>query len=452
VATTTLCLLIGSLPATAGEPDLAQEAPPRVSTALLYQPSPRPDRIVLTWSGDPTTTQAVTWRTSTDVSHACGEIAEAEAGPQFAGRARRVNALTQPFKSDLSKCHVHSVEFNDLKPATKYAYRVGDGTNWSEWFHFRTAAASPEPFSFIYFGDAQNDVRSMWSRVIREAYSDMPRAAFMLHAGDLINLAESDAEWGEWFAAGGWINAMIPVIATPGNHEYASAKNADGTTSRRWLSRHWTAQFTFPANGPDGLAESVYYTDYQNCRVISLNSNERQEDQVGWIEKVLSGNERTWTVVTFHHPIFSTARKRDNAELRNLWKPVFDRHRVDLVMTGHDHTYGRSGLLRPETNAATGTNVRSSPSGTVYVVSVSGPKMYDLEPVPRTEFRRVAEDTQLYQIISVDGPVLRYEARTATGDIYDRFTLRKHPGQLNDMTEQIPNRPQRRREKGVGSH
>ncbi len=45
----------------------------------------------------------------------------------------------------------------------------------------------------------------MWSRVIREAYSDAPKAKFMIHAGDLINNAEKDAEWGEWFGAGGWL-------------------------------------------------------------------------------------------------------------------------------------------------------------------------------------------------------------------------------------------------------
>ena len=45
-------------------------------------------------------------------------------------------------------------------------YRVGDGVNWSEWFHFRTASDRPEPFSFIYFGDAQTDLKSLWSRVI----------------------------------------------------------------------------------------------------------------------------------------------------------------------------------------------------------------------------------------------------------------------------------------------
>ena len=32
----------------------------------------------------------------------------------------------------------------------------------------------PEPFSFIYFGDAQNDVKAHWSRVIRQAYRRRP--------------------------------------------------------------------------------------------------------------------------------------------------------------------------------------------------------------------------------------------------------------------------------------
>ena len=39
--------------------------------------------------------------------------------------------------------------------------------------------------------------------------------------------------------------------------------------------------------------------------------------------------------------------------------------------------------------------------------------------------RRTAEDTQLYQIISVDGDRLRYQARTATGALYDAFDLVK---------------------------
>ena len=148
--------------------------------------------------------------------------------------------------------HYHSVNFTDLRPNTLYAYRVGGGDVWSEWFHFKTASEQFEPFSFIYFGDAQNNLLSMWSRAVRSAYSNAPKAKFMIHAGDLINRANADEEWGEWFKAGSFIHAMVPGIPVPGNHEYA--KNLTGP---RTLSKHWNPQFTLPENGIAEFAGSI---------------------------------------------------------------------------------------------------------------------------------------------------------------------------------------------------
>jgi len=419
--------------------------PIAVKPAEAYRPTPLPDRIILTWAGDPATTQAVTWRTSTDVKKGLAEIAVADAGPGFPKTAKQVPAVSQALLTDLSTAHFHSVKFEGLVPATKYAYRVGDGVNWSEWFHFTTASNKPEPFSFIYFGDAQNDIRSLWSRVIREAYSDAPKARFMIHAGDLINRAESDGEWGEWFGAGSWLNAMVPSIPVTGNHE--QARGEDGKSR---VSHHWRPQFTLPEHGPAGLEEQCYTLVYQDTRIIGLDSNREIERQIPWLEQVLAENKSPWVVCTFHHPIFSTAKDRDNPKVRNAWKPIFDKYRVDLVLTGHDHSYGRTGLETPlvvpevVANVPTGLNKVDAKTGTVYVVSVSGPKMYNLNPKPF--MTRVAEDTQLYQIIHIDGGTLRYEARTAIGEIYDAFTLRKRPGQINELIDQAPTTPTRRRE------
>lgn len=418
--------------------------PVAAKPAEVYRPTVLPDRIILTWADDPATTQAVTWRTSTEVTKALAEIAVAEAGPGFPKKATSVPATTELLKSNLSDAHYHAVRFTGLKPATKYAYRVGDGVNWSEWFHFLTASDQPEPFSFIYFGDAQNDIRSLWSRVIREAYSDAPKARFMIHAGDLVNSAEADSEWGEWHGAGNWLNAMMPSIPIPGNHE--QARGLDG---RSRLSHHWRPTFTLPENGPEGLEETCFTLVYHNARIIGLDSNRAIDEQVPWLDKVLAENKQPWVVCTFHHPVFSTAKSRDNAKLRAAWKPVLDKYRVDLVLTGHDHSYGRTNLKIPagtlETldNVPTGVNKIDAETGTVYVVSVSGPKMYDINPKPF--MTRVAEDTQLYQIIHIDGGTLRYEARTAVGDVYDAFTLKKRSGQINELIEQTPATPTRRR-------
>jgi 3',5'-cyclic AMP phosphodiesterase CpdA len=439
-----------------------------------------------------------------------------------------VDADTTAFISDLNEAHYHTVTFRNLIPDTLYAYRVGDGANWSEYFHFRTASQRPKPFSFIYFGDAQNELKTHWSRVFREAFRDAPRAAFTLHAGDLINEDAYDAEWGEWHGAPAWVNGTVPVIATPGNHEYyranpgpdnerywnteggdavavdvveevvrasdgservtLNARSKDGTTAvlvyndddkimevgpgvtqltgfratallgtdydRQPLadrlrnpgdprvSDHWRPQFSYPLYDelPTELAETVYFIDYQGARFISLDSNRDRAAQLPWLRKVLEDNPNRWTIVTFHHPIFSPARDRDNAELRALWKPILDEFRVDLVLNGHDHTYAHTGDVGGEVdgeNVPTGYQQAYDPDiGTVYVVSVSGPKMYDI--TKGAYAKRVAENTQLYQIIDINDAELRYRAYTATGALYDTFSLQKVEGGPNRLVEALP--------------
>ena len=207
------------------------------------------------------------------------------------------------------------------------------------------------------------------------------------------------------------------------------------------VSNHWRPQFEFPQqNVPEGLEETVYYIDYQGVRFISLDSNRDLDVQVPWLRRVLKNNPNRWTILTFHHPVFSPASDRDNPELRALWKPLLDEYRVDLVLSGHDHTYARTGVPAEGTNLAnlpTGYQQAYDPAiGTVYVVSVSGPKMY---PVTKGAYaRRVAEDTQLYQVIDVADDALAYRAYTATGELYDAFTLEKREGQANALLELLP--------------
>lgn len=427
----------------AHEGDDDHHHPVKVEPAEHYRPTAIPDRIILTWTGDPTTTQAVTWRTSVEVRQGLAELAVATAGPEFKKQAQSFKATSQALMTNINTAHFHTVEFRDLQPGTKYCYRVGDGVNWSEWFHFTTAKVEPEPFSFIYFGDAQNDVREMWSRVIRESFTDAPKAKFFLHAGDLINTAESDQEWGEWHGAGAFLNAMIPSIAVPGNHEMAKAENG----SRR-TSHHWRPQFAFPENGIPGLEETNYTLTYQNVRIIALDSNQKVIEQAPWLEQVLAENKHPWVICTFHHPVFSTAKGRDNPIVRNAWKPIFDKYKVDLVLQGHDHTYGRTTLETPlaevVANVPTGVTNVDTQTGTIYVVSVSGPKMYNLNP--SEVMKRVAEDTQLYQVIHIDGDRLVYESRTATGELYDAFELIKRPGEINQLIDKAPMTPERLRE------
>ena len=399
-----------------------------------FPPKPMPDRVVLTWNGDPATTQAVTWRTDTTITEAYAEVAVAGDMPEFILQAARSNARTEKLVSDKGAAHYHTATLSQLRPNTLYAYRVGDGKHWSEWFHFKTADNKPAPFSFIYFGDAQNDLKSLWSRVIREAYSTLPAADFMLHAGDLVNVSTRDEEWGEWHYAGGWIFGSKSSILTPGNHEYPRGPGGD-----RILAPHWRPGFTLPENGPVGLEETVYYVDYQGVRFISLNTQAmlNKPDQLTiqqqWLENLLKNNPHPWTIVTHHHPVYSTAIGRDNKEIRDALQPLYEQYGVDLVLQGHDHAYGRGH------NMQFGLNRREK--GPVYVVSVSGPKMYHLNFDEWME--RAASNTQLFQIIRVDNHKITYEAYTATGKLYDGFSLTRKKNGTNKFQDQAPaNRPE----------
>lgn len=390
-----------------------------------YPPSKVPDRIVLTWAGDPATSQAVTWRTDTSVMKAYAEIALATVSPEFEKHARRVPAGTERQQTGKVIAHHHSVNFTGLQPKTLYAYRVGAGDDWSEWFQFGTASREREPFTFLYFGDGQEGLRSQWSRVVRAACLEAPGARFIIHSGDLVDDGYVDGFWGEWFEAGGWIWASVPSIPVPGNHEYGD--NGGGYK----LTESWKPHFTLPETGPDGLEERAYFVDYQGVRVVGLNSKEKLSEQAGWLAQVLADNPNRWTVLTFHHPIFSAARNRDNEEMRGLWKPIMDKYGVDLVLQGHDHVYAR-GRGPQETFGSGG--------GAVYVISMSGPKMYGKSGDRWMD--RAGENIQLFQVISVTPDTLHYRAMTPTGEVYDAFDLVKRPGGPNQLIDLAPATPE----------
>ncbi|MEO1188075.1 MAG: FN3 domain-containing metallophosphoesterase family protein, partial [Pseudomonadota bacterium] len=324
-----------------------------------------PDRIIATFNGDPATSFAVTWRTDISVGRTLVQIAEATADTRFdiaaiTHRAKTESVDLETIATDLGtsrslenaglgKAHYHSYTFDGLKPDTIYAWRVqGARGNWSEWYQTRTAAEDG-PVSFVYFGDAQNGVRPTWSRVIRAAFQTEPQAAFFLHAGDLVQKGESDYNWAEWFEAGGFIHAMIPVIPVPGNHENITVFSAPPEAKRsRVRTTLWRPQFTLPEDEtlPESLHESNYDVRYSDAlHVFVIDSAQDTFDaQAAWLDRKLAQSDATWKIVTMHHPYFLPKvfdRNRDDAPRRKALSAVIDRHDVDLVLTGHVHTYVR---------------------------------------------------------------------------------------------------------------
>jgi hypothetical protein len=374
-----------------------------------------PTRIILNLSERPENNQAVTWCTNIAVSNSQAQIVIANETNDLTTGSKLYTATTDSVYIDsIHQVFYHSVVFDSLLPNTVYAYRVGSNKCWSEWNQFITAKDKPEAFKFIYFGDVQNNISSMCSRVFRTAYKKVPDAAFWHFVGDIVGRGYDPSQWGEFYDALGWITRTIPFTVLPGNHEYYT--RIDSVKS---LTLQWHKQFTLPENGPNELKEEAYYIDYQGVRLVQLNTNKQLKEQAEWLDSILNKNPQRWTIVSTHHSAYSTGRDRDPLIYRNLFIPIFEKHSVDIVLQGHDHNYARTFKLN------SGKKVSDSEEGIVYVTSVVGTKDYQLTIQNKEIFAKVGTGRQLFQVISIDNNSLLLESFNATGELYDSFIIEK---------------------------
>lgn len=412
-------LLLSPWPAALAEaPQAARQVEPNTLVpegVVRYAPTGFPDRIVATPLQDAATGFSVSWRTGVAVESPVLEIAVVKESPdQWDGDVppRRVVAATRALAAGNGSAHHHHAVVDGLQPGTLYAWRVQGDRTWSPWRQLRTAAPAGTPLEFLYIGDTQNKNASLVTRVMHEAVRHAPRANLALFAGDLVSEAVDDDEWGEWFDATAPL-ATMAFAPAPGNHEFFE-EFEDTPQERRVLGEQWKHHFAFPGNGATGVEDTTYWFDYQGIRFAVIDGTSALDLDAGpaqarWLDEVLSGNPHRWSIVLIHQPFYSPRANRENRELRDTLLPVIERHRVDLVLQGHDHVYGRRG------------GERGAPP--VYTVSVAGPKQYRLSDDARHTMSPVGEDTQLFQVLRLDGDRLSYEARTATGRLYDAFAL-----------------------------
>lgn len=133
--------------------------------------------------------------------------------------------------------------------------------------------------------------------------------------------------------------------------------------------------------------------------------------QARWLDGVLAGNARPWSIVVVHQPLYALRAGRDNAALIEHIGPVLEKHKVDLVLQGHDHAYGRRTL-----------DGAGSP---MLISSVAGPKQYRLSAQARATMAPVGEDTQFYQVLRLTPSGLGYQSFTASGALYDAFRIER---------------------------
>ncbi|WP_026052558.1 purple acid phosphatase family protein [Gayadomonas joobiniege] len=427
-------------------------------------PTTWPDRIVATVTNSPSDSFSVNWRTSKTVGVALAEIVPATADARFDLNAKTVKATSELFdpavlatpegqedivlNQGLDKVVYHSVTFSGLKPDTLYAYRVrGEVGKWSAWYQVKTAPSTGH-VKAVFFGDAQTGIRSHVSRTIAAAAKVAPDADLLIHGGDLVNTAEYDQEWAEWFDAGGRSYRMVPSLLVPGNHDYVNFSVRKGLGKReggklfvadKTVTPWWRAQFTLPIEKglPLALHETVYAILYNdNLHIFAIDSSGIEFDkQMKWLAKELAMSKAKWRIVTMHHPLFSFVGGSEHPaakERRLLLANVLAEHDVDLVLTGHRHTYQRA---EKGENLARFNVGQAHQVDTVFVVTASSTKRGDTKVEGWDRFSeqtkgeyaltRYANKTPIFAVVEIDEKELRFAAYDPVGNLYDAFSLNK---------------------------
>lgn len=375
-----------------------------------YPSSEAPDQVCLTWSGDPATTQAVNWRTSTTTEDGWVEYRAKGTEETSEVSAERLLTEDKMLKND-PRIHRYTAYLKELSPGTEYEYRAGskDKGIWTDWYSFKTAPAAVEPYQFLYLGDAQVGIE-YYGELLHRAHGAYPNAAFHIVAGDLVNSGACRNEWDEFFHASTGVFNHKTLLPCLGNHDY----------QKQDVPSIYLDSFALPLNGPAGFPpERAFSFTYSNTFFVVLDSNRPAEEQSEWLDQELAASQATWKIALYHHPAYSSAPHRDNDGVLEHWCPLFDKHGVDIALQGHDHAYLRTYPMRGGKRAADGEK------GTYYTVTVSGTKYYEQE---QHDYAEVAfPEVSTYQVIDVstNPDRLTYKAYDFDHVLRDEFVIEK---------------------------
>ena len=160
----------------------------------------------------------------------------------------------------------------------------------------------------------------------------------------------------------------------------------------------------------------LYYTfnPSPEVRFFALESTYPEPEQIQWLEKELAASTSHWKIAFFHHPLYSSGgRHGSDLRLRNVLEPLFVKHNVTVVLTGHDHMYER---IKPQ-------------QGITYFVVGSGGKLRKGD-IDQTGLTAVGFDRDLaFMVAEIDGDNLIFNVVTRTGEIIDSGTIKRRTAQ-----------------------
>jgi hypothetical protein len=136
-----------------------------------------------------------------------------------------------------------------------------------------------------------------------------------------------------------------------------------------------------------------------------LNSNYMDKRQVEWLESELSKDTSKWKIAFLHHPPYSSGKQHgSDTSLREVIEPLFVKHGVNLVLTGHEHFYER---IKPQ-------------KGIYYFISGAGGKLREGGVKGKSALTEKSYDKDLhFMLFEIVDEDMHFQVISRTGETID---------------------------------
>lgn len=265
-----------------------------------------------------------------------------------------VGSLTSTV-SDSASTKEHIIRLTNLTPNTKYYYSVGSSSatiaSGADCF-FVTSPTTAKPTRIWVLGDPGHATPGQ--AAVRDAYeayaqSTSTHTDLWLTVGDNVYEDGTDTQYTDKFFE--YYPAMLRKSVL-----WPSLGNHDRSIEPFSETGVYYDTFTLPTAGQaGGIAsnkESYYSFDYGNIHFVCLESTKMTvREGLAWLDNDLKNHAlKDWIIVYFHHaPYTKGAHNSDNeaqcADMRVKVLPILEKYGVDLVVTGHSHSYERSKFI-----------------------------------------------------------------------------------------------------------
>jgi predicted phosphodiesterase len=292
---------------------------------------------------------------------------------------------------------VYQATLSGLRSGAEYVYSVELDGRRTTPRRFRTLGGPSEPVRFIAYGDSRSNPkihRTLAQQFLRQAPD------FVLHTGDLVEAGRDYARWSrEFFEPVANVADQVPFLSVPGNHE---------DDLKNYLAY-------FPIRG----SNRWYSFDAGPVHVLALDYHFERDThaQFEFARQDLLASKAPWKVVMVHNPIFNFGG-HNSAWGHRHYLPLFYEAQVDLVLSGHSHTYER---YRPVTPAG-------NPNGwplTAIITAGGGAELHQPWPHPA---QAVSLSTNHFTVIEATTNLLKVWAIRTDGAAIDAFEIRKTGG------------------------